>query len=135
MSRKSIELNFVWQGEQATNFPKESGVYCVYRTTLNPKKKSDLKELIYIGESENIYERISDHNKLSNWKNCLSHDEVLGYSYSTIKAVDRKRAEAALIYEHQPRCNIQDAVEFHFPETTITLNGVTAHLTTPFTIK
>ena len=44
--------------------PTYSGIYIVYRCTFNQEKQTvSLKELLYIGQAQNIRDRISGHDK------------------------------------------------------------------------
>ena len=46
-----------------------AGIYCVYACTfLTDVQKVRLDELLYIGQSENINERIVSHEKAVSWK-------------------------------------------------------------------
>ena len=50
----------------SANLLKGSGVYCVYRCTHDSvNSKVSIKELIYIGESEDVSKRVSGHEKLA----------------------------------------------------------------------
>ena len=62
--------------------PDASGIYCVYACTYNAiTDKVSIRELIYVGESDNIWNRISNHERLADWKKptrpCVIHLPVL----------------------------------------------------------
>ena len=86
-----------------------SGVYLVYRCKQDPQDNTiSIKELLYIGEAENIRDRIcNDQEKRECWEGELKTDEVLCYSRAPAVESDQKRAEAALIFKLKPICNDQ----------------------------
>lgn len=67
-----IELDGYWREPNKGSIPAKSGVYCVYSCVHNANEKTiSIKKLIYIGESEDVNDRISDHEKLPDWKKHL----------------------------------------------------------------
>ena len=117
------------------------GIYTVYAG----KSKDNLRALIYIGESGDIENRlkskrnnISDlkielrHNKYSEWENELKTDEKLFFGFTEIDESNRKRVEAALIFEHQPICNNQHKESFGYPAIKIKTKKKNAHLKKKF---
>lgn len=122
-----------------TALPQDSGIYCVYSCKYNKGKNTvgNLK-LLYIGESENINKRHKDnaHEHYEDFLNYLDEDETLCYSYVLIgNEDDRKRCEAALIYEMNPPINEQSTVSYSYPETHLIISGKTNCLTENFTIS
>ena len=122
-----------------TALPQDSGIYCVYSCEYNKGKNTvgNLK-LLYIGESDNINKRHKDnaHEHYEDFLNYLDKDETLCYSYVLIgNEDDRKRCEAALIYEMNPPINEQSTVSYSYPETHLIISGKTNCLTENFTIS
>lgn len=94
-----------------------------------------LNRLIYIGEAENIRDRVQDHEKWSRWRRELRVCEELCFNAALISpAADRKRAEAAMIFEHKPPCNEEYVNNFPFDTTTITTRGTNALMKSQFTV-
>lgn len=130
----SLEFDGYWC-EGSDDIPKKSGIYCVYTCVNNPSKDTIIQKMIYIGESNNVSDRISGHEKKSKcWNTKLNSDEVLCYSFAPANEEDRKRAEAALIYKHKPTCNEEYVNEFPYDETTVISTGKTGFLESPFTV-
>ena len=99
------------------SLPEEAGIYCVYRADSNI-----LKELLYIGQTDNIKERFSSHEHYDDWEKHLIGNERLVFSYASVLDEDeRKRLEAALIFRIKPVCNEQDTKSFGYDTTEITI--------------
>lgn len=137
MSSKTYSLDFDEHHINSTDLPDWSGIYCIYAFEHNdPKTSYHARGLLYIGESENIRERVSNHEHREDWENKLDKkNEVLLFRAAPISPKeDRERAEAAMIYHHKPPCNTQYVHSFPFDKTTIEISGETDHLTTNFTV-
>lgn len=107
-------------------FPNNAGIYFVYRGILNRESNScTLKQLLYIGQAENLYQRHNDHTKRDAFVACLGADEMLFYTFAQtdFSEEDRKRVEAALIYELKPTLNTQNYYTFDFPPTKVIVQG------------
>lgn len=135
---KSINLNFKGYRieDNKNSIPSQSGIYCVYSCTYNETENTvSIKKLLYIGESENLHSRIATHNRLDDWKKKLSATETLCYSFALINGDDRNRAEAALIFKHNPPMNTEYTDNFPYNDTEMLLIGKTALLTTHFIVE
>lgn len=133
---KKIELEFkgYWIEKRKKGLPDKSGIYCVYSCIYNEEKNSvSIHNLLYIGESVNVRERIANHNKLDEWKRMLKDNETLCYSFASVTNPDRERAEAALIYEHMPPTNDEYVENFTYEDTKIVLYGDIRKLSKNFT--
>ena len=137
---KTIDLDFRGYRREKdwALLPSEPGIYCVYAATPDGKT-GRLKNgrLLYIGESDDIRRRVPEKPKgrRDKWAKELSDDEVLCVSYAKIEDEDdRERAEAAMIYHHQPPCNEEYRDSFPFNRTRIRVSGQTAKLTKQFTV-
>ena len=134
---KTISLNFegYWREINKSFIPEKSGVYCVYACTYNTSENAvSLRQILYIGESENVNNRIANHDRLSDWKKLLYSGETLCYSFAFVTSADRIRAEAALIYRHKPPCNSEYLYSFPYPETVINTDGQNSLLSPNFTV-
>lgn len=135
---KRIELNFrgYWMEVNKNGIPDASGIYCVYACTYNAiTDKVSIRELIYVGESDNIWNRISNHERLADWKKRLRSNETLCYSFAGFSENDRVRAEAAVIFHHKPPCNTEYRNSFQFDTTTVTTSGRNAMLDSGYTVS
>ena len=136
MSSKTYSLDFDRHHIKSTELPDWSGIYCIYAFRHNDFKTSFYaRGLLYIGESKNIRDRVSNHEHRKDWESNLQNNEVLLFRAASISPKeDRERAEAAMIYHHKPPCNEEHKDSFPFDETTIQISGNTEHLTTHFTV-
>lgn len=135
---KKINLTFdgYWREIKKNGIPIKSGIYCVYSCTYNSTENTvSINKLLYIGESENVHDRIANHDRLEDWKNELCANETLCYSFAPINGDYRIRAEAALIFKHKPPMNEEYVNNFPYNDTEILLSGKTALLTTNFLVK
>ncbi len=134
---KIISLTFdgYWREVNKGSVSANSGIYGVYACTYNQNEKTvSLRELMYIGESENVRDRLAEHERLPNWKKRLKSGETLCYSFAPVGSDDRNRAEAAVIYHHKPPCNEEYKYSFPFPDTTINTSGKNCFLDSSFTV-
>ena len=135
----NLEFKGYYREVNKTSLPEQAGVYCVYTCKYNPTEKSvENLFLIYIGESENINERHKDenHEHYKDFKSYLESGETLCYSYALVpNDEDRKRCEAALIYEMQPPINEQSTETFNYPKTHITTSGRNSKLVKDFIVE
>ncbi len=121
------------------SLPNKSGIYCVYAATRSATKGelSDAR-LLYIGEAEDINHRVPEEPKKrrDRWAQELEGVEILCVSFAVIDGErDRKRAEAAMIYWHEPPCNSTYKDSFPFSRTTIWTSGRNEGLDARFTVE
>lgn len=134
---KTISLIFkgYWLETHKDSVPDASGVYCVYAGTYRAETNQvSLRELIYVGESSDVRERLANHERLKDWKRRLRAGETLCYSVATVNTIDRERAEAAVIYRHKPPCNVEYINRFPFENTRIETSGRNCFLEAAFTV-
>ena len=135
---ETISLNFKGYRRDVNKggLEQDAGIYCVYRCTYDSSDSTViLKELLYIGQADNLHDRLADHEKFDSWKRHLNKGEQICYSRAHIgnKAL-RLRAEAALICHHNPPENTQHSDSFGYPATRILISGECEFLDTDFTI-
>lgn len=110
-------------------------MYCVYACTYSAEtNRVSLRELIYVGESSDVRERLANHERLKDWKRRLRVGETLCYSVAEVSSDDRERAEAAVIYRHKPPCNTEYVNRFPFENTTIQTSGRNRFLEAVFSV-
>ena len=138
MAAKSYALTFdgYWRTPNIAGLPAASGIYCVYACTHNAQEGTvSIRKLLYIGEAENVSNRVSGHERWSDWERHLLSGEELCFGAALIApASDRQRAEAALIHHHKPPCSVEYVDAFSFDETTISTAGRNALLDAYFTV-
>lgn len=80
----AIEFDGYWRDEHRKSIPAKSGIYCVYSCLHNKEKKTvTIDKLIYIGESEDVRNRIDKHGKREAWEKNLLPNQELCYSFVT----------------------------------------------------
>jgi hypothetical protein len=88
-----------WREATWGSLPAESGIYCIYAGTLNPKEnRVSLRCLLYIGESKNVRTRVPENpkNRRDKWAQELERGEELWASSANISPDGaRQRGEAA----------------------------------------
>src|SRR5258707_15656035 len=118
MTAKSYSPTFdgYWREPKIGSLPAKSGIYCAYACTFDPTAGTvDLKRLLYIGESDDVRDRVKNHGKWSEWRNQLKSGEVLCFTCALISGTgDRQRVEAAEIFRHKPPCNTEYRNSFPF---------------------
>ena len=138
MTAKTISIKFkgYWRDEDKSGVPAQSGVYCVYECKYNKDNDSvSLLKLIYIGEADNVQERIANHEKYQDWLKHVRFGNELCFSFGPVLSTDRERAEAAMIFKHKPPENEEYKYSFPFDQTTISLSGEIALLKIYFTVE
>ncbi len=127
MSAKTIKIKFegYWRDKKKSGVPAQSGVYCVYECKYNEAndRVSFLITLIYIGEADNVRERIANHEKYQDWLKHVRSGNELCFSFGSVLSADRERAEAAMIFKHKPPENEEYMYSFPFDRTTMFLSG------------
>lgn len=93
-----------------------------------------IRELIYVGESLDVHERLASHERVRDWEKRLRYGETLCYSVAEVGSGDRVRAEATVIYRHKPPCNTECTNRFPFENTVIKTSGMNKFLDTEFTV-
>ncbi|MEQ5167611.1 GIY-YIG nuclease family protein [Proteus terrae] len=143
MSGTTIDLEFdgYWPIFNTADTINTSGIYCIYAMKKDSHNKLSSGRLIYVGEGQKVQDRLKNHNRLQNGQqkpldSFLSSDEYLYYSVAPVTSGtdNRKRAEAALIFELQPQANTSNKVAFTYPETTIESSGKSYEIPNSFTV-
>lgn len=113
------------------------GVYFIYA-----KKPMGVPKLLYIGETgDPIMHRISEHMRDKKKFECWSQEvdcinSNLYFASCEVKMdCERKKIEAALIYELQPPCNKNHRKNYDFESVSITIESNSSHLKIPSKIE
>lgn len=123
-----FELNIrgYFRDEIRRQFPHSQGIYFIYRGILDHITNTCiLSALLYIGETHNLYEALNDHPNRRVLTEALEEGESLFYTYvlTDLNEAERRRVEAALIYELAPSKNSRCHQGFPYNETTIKILG------------
>lgn len=123
--------------ENIGTLPSYSGIYMVYTCSYNEKTQTVLlMKLIYIGQAQNINERINNHEKKEEFEKELSDGQQLCYSYAEIEESDLNIVENALIFAQKPPLNTQYTRSFNYPASHFIIEGKCALLNkTNFSIE
>lgn len=133
---KTITLSFdgYWCEINRDGIPAQSGVYCVYSCEVNSDRVISIHDLLYIGEGGDVNDRIKNHNRKNDWMRSLTPGETICYSFAAIDAIDRERAEAALIFKIQPPFNDEHTKVFAYDDTEMVVEGKNALLEQRFNV-
>ena len=109
------------------------GIYCVH--TVWETQFETTSRLLYIGKAQNIEMRASSRERDSSFIRNAGKGDLY---FSACRVIDTKvlqRAEAALIYQHQPPCNIKLKRRFLHGPITIITTGKNANLMSGFRLS
>lgn len=122
-----LDVQGYYRDQSRNGFPHSSGIYFVYRGVFVPHLKTvTLRELLYIGETEDLYQRHNDHDKRDKFITKLQEDEELFYSFALTENISKKqrlRIESTLIYELRPQLNTQNMETYNYDQTIINVLG------------
>jgi len=133
---KTFNLHFdgSWSDSIREELPEYSGVYLVYRGNLD-RGSFLCREIIYIGQAENIRSRHKKHEKKELFLAKLCPGEVLFYSCAPVAKADLDRVENALVFEMHPKLNDKLTETFPYETTTVVSEGQCALLKKQFTVE
>jgi hypothetical protein len=90
---ENLFRKFQWNRDSIMlNAPEGSGVYGLFSALW-----------IYIGEAENMRERLLEH--LSGNNSCTTHYQPSGFAFELVSPTDRCRRQQELVKGLQPLCN------------------------------
>ena len=122
---KEIKLNFrgYWREINRAGIPSVKGVYFVYRCRYNTSDDTvSLKELVYIGQSQDVNKRIAEHSSNKDFINVLQTEETFCYSVAEVDS-NLDLVENALIFMQKPRCNEKLKDTYSYDEASFDLGG------------
>lgn len=87
----------------------QSGIYVVYRGCPFERMPDliNFKELLYIGQTLNLYQRIHQHIDNNDFSDFISIGEMLYVTCAKVDMVSLDSVENALIYMQQPKLNLK----------------------------
>ena len=101
-----VEFDGYWLERYQAEIPQRAGIYCVYACESVAKDKIVvLRELLYIGESDDVREAIAGAEDAAVWKERLHEGEELCYSVASVEREVRGIAWEAMVSHHRPPCN------------------------------
>ena len=124
MRTYNIQFEGYWLERNKKDVPAKCGVYMVYRGKYNQEKNSvDLYEIIYIGQSVNMRERIVNHDHIEAFEDALNYGETLCYSCAAVDEGDLDLVENALIIAQKPRLNETKQSNLDYSEKRFQVSG------------
>lgn len=124
MRKYNLIFKGYWRYNNRKGIPSVSGIYLVYRCTYNPiKKKVLLKEILYIGQADNLNKRHEKHEKEDEFLNECKGNEVLCYAIAEVKKENLNIVENALIFAQKPRLNDVYKDKFNYESSEFHLEG------------
>ena len=103
-----IALQGCWIDQNRYGIPALQGVYFVYACEYFHEKNSvTLKRLLYVGQSENVNQRLLEHEGLLDWRTHLLEGEMLCFAVAQVEGSVLSDVEAAMIYVLKPSCNAE----------------------------
>lgn len=106
MKKYNINFNGYWIEGKTSGMPTTSGIYLVYRCVY-AEGGVTLKEIIYIGQSENLHERINSHDKKDLFKQQCREGETVCYSVAEVSPDSLNIVENALVFAQKPILNVE----------------------------
>ena len=123
---ETIQLNFegYWREMNKNGTPQYCGIYVVYRCVYNDVLDTvSLKEILYIGKSDDIHNRLTTHDKIELFKNKVQSGEELCYSCAKVNISILDAVENALIYAQKPVLNKQGKEIYEYQPLHIVIDG------------
>lgn len=136
MKQYNINFKGYRRDSNKATLPHNSGIYMVYRCVHHKDTdKVTLKEIIYIGQAQDLNERLNNHEKYQEFCNQCENGEELCYAYADVSLDDLDIIENALIFAQKPPLNSDFVNSFNYEKTGFLVEGKCALLTyTDFTI-
>jgi hypothetical protein len=132
----SIKIEGYWRDSRKRGVPFYSGIFFVYECRHNEAPDTvTLLLIIYIGEADNINDRIANHPRYQEWKSFLREGNELCFSAAPVPVAHRTQIKAAFIHQCQPIANKDYKDAFRFEDTTIQSVGKTHLLKSNFVVS
>ena len=133
---KTFNLHFdgSWSDRIREELPEYSGVYLVYRGILDHGSFL-CREILYIGQAENIRLRHTKHEKRDSFLAELRPNEVLFYSCAPVAKSDLDRVENALVFKMHPKLNEKLTETYPYGTTMVVSDGQCSLLKKQFTVE
>lgn len=122
----TYNLNFrgYWIDSHKNGLPEGSGIYLVYKCVYKENiRKVSLRELVYIGQANNLKTRIDTHDKREKFLQDCVAGETICYSIAEIPQKDLDIVESALIFMQNPKFNERKCDVFNYDTTELHLEG------------
>lgn len=133
---KVFKLNYegYWREKNFPFLPSKPGVYTFMECRYSPLGETvDLVRILYIGQADDLKERINGHEKIALMKRSLKPGNELCLNLSIVND-ERDRIENALIYHHKPPFNEMLKDSFNHDKTSIFNLGNYSLLSQAFTV-
>lgn len=137
MKRYNINFKGYRRDCNKSTLPKNSGIYIVYRCVYDQgTDKVKLKKIIYIGQAQDLNQRLNNHEKYPEFLSQCGTGEELCYAYADVSLDDLDIVENALIFAQKPPLNSDLVDSFNHESAGFWIEGKCALLKyTDFTIE
>lgn len=115
----NINFSGYWIEDNISGIPITSGIYLVYRCIL-AEEGVTLKEILYIGQADNLYDCLNNHDNIELFRRECRKDEKVCFSVAEVPKDSIDIVENALIFAQKPRFNDNDTDKFQY-ETPVSL--------------
>ena len=107
-------LNFDGYFLSELGIPEDTGIYMAHRCIYDRvNDEVDLKEILYIGQSTNLRQRVKQHIEKKDFVSYHRPNETICYSYAPCDGRSIDAIENGLIYMQQPRANTLLKDDYH----------------------
>jgi hypothetical protein len=131
----NLTIEGYWRDINKRGLPIYSGIFFVYQTKYNPASDTvNLLKVLYVGEAENVRDRILSHPRYPAWISYLMEGEELSFSAGYVDGSNRTRVKAAFIFKLRPIANTDYKEFFPFEKITVLSAGKTSLLDTDFSV-
>lgn len=136
MKRYNINFKGYRRDCNKATLPHDCGIYMVYRCIYDSlTDKVTLKEIIYIGQAEDLCDRLNNHDKRPLFLKACERGEEICYAYANVSMDDLNIVENALVFAQKPRLNFDLVDSFNYDSAAFLVEGKCALLDyTDFTI-
>lgn len=131
----SLHIEGYWREIHKNGLPAFPGIFFVFETKYNILNGTvSVLKIIYIGEDNNIKERVANHPLYAKWKSYVNEGNELSFCAARADAANRTRIKAAFIFNRKPIANPDYKDSFPFDDTTILVAGRTLLLEKKFSV-
>src|SRR5689334_19966784 len=99
MQSINIVIEGYWRDQNKRGLPAYPGIFFVYQTKYNAESDMvSLINVIYVGEADNIRERVATHPLYPAWISYLNEGEQLCFSWAYVDGAFKTMVKAAFIF-------------------------------------
>lgn len=124
MMTYSLYMQGYWLDANRHVMPSITGIYCVYACTYDSAGNTVfIRDLLYIGQAEDVNLRLAFHNKRAEWFAQLAPGEDVCYGCAQVDGRCLDVVEAVMVYCLKPVCNDNLKWTYSHLPATVTVSG------------